>query len=52
MTLLNAAAALYVGGLADDLSLAFRLAGEVVDSGAAARALEGLRAETRAAVGA
>jgi anthranilate phosphoribosyltransferase len=48
VTLLNAAAALYVGGVADDLPDAFRRAGEAIDSGAAARALEALRAETRA----
>jgi anthranilate phosphoribosyltransferase len=49
VTLLNAAAALYVGDVADDLADAFRRAGEAIDSGAAARALEALRSETRAA---
>jgi anthranilate phosphoribosyltransferase len=51
VTLLNAAAALYVGGVAEDLAGAFRRAAEVVDSGAAARALEALRTETSAAEG-
>jgi anthranilate phosphoribosyltransferase len=48
VTLLNAAAALYAGGVAEDLPGAFRRAAEVVDSGAAARSLEALRSETRA----
>ena len=52
VTLLNAAAALYVGGVADDLAAAFLRGGEAIDSGEAARALEALRVESHAAAGA
>ncbi|MBI2760852.1 MAG: anthranilate phosphoribosyltransferase [Chloroflexi bacterium] len=47
--LLNAAAALVVGGVADDLTSAVRRAGEVIDSGAAMTALERFVAVTRSA---
>ena len=43
-TVLNAAAAIYVGGLADSLSRAVRLAGNAIASGAALQKLEALRA--------
>ncbi len=48
VALLNAACALYVGGVAGDLPEAFARSEEVVDSGAAARALESLRRESQA----
>jgi anthranilate phosphoribosyltransferase len=51
VALMNAAAALYVGGVAEDLAEAFVRAGEAIDSGAASRALEALRAETAAVSG-
>jgi len=38
--LLNAGAALYIGGKADSLAAGIRLAGELIDSGAAARTLD------------
>jgi anthranilate phosphoribosyltransferase len=47
LVLLNAAAAIYAGGGASDLADGLRLAQEAVDSGAAARVLEGLVAESR-----
>ena len=48
---LNAAAALYVGGVADDLRQGVVLAAEVIDSGAAVRTLDSLIRESRAAAG-
>jgi len=48
---LNAAAALYVGGVADDLRQGVVLAADVIDSGAAVRTLDSLRRESRAAAG-
>jgi anthranilate phosphoribosyltransferase len=46
LTLLNAAAAIYVGGLAADLGEGVAKAAEAVDSGAAGNVLEGLVAAT------
>jgi anthranilate phosphoribosyltransferase len=46
LTLLNAAAAIYVGGLAADLSEGVEKAAEAIDSGAAAGVLESLVAAT------
>jgi len=43
LTLLNAGAALYVGGLAGDLGEGIRLAGEVIDQGLAIACLERVR---------
>jgi anthranilate phosphoribosyltransferase len=48
LVLLNAAAAIYVGGLALDLEQGIAKAAEAVDSGAAADVLERLRAATAA----
>lgn len=48
IVLLNAAAALIVGGRADDLQAGARLASEAIATGAAARALERLVATTNA----
>ncbi len=47
--LLNAAAALYLGGRAEDLAQGVERAAEALDSGAAQRALESLRRESAAA---
>ena len=46
LVLLNAAAAIYAGGLAPDLAAGLQLAAEAIDSGAAATVLERLVAET------
>ena len=46
VTLLNAGAAIYVGGRADDLGEGVDRAREAIDSGAAARVLEGLAEQT------
>jgi anthranilate phosphoribosyltransferase len=46
LVLLNAAAAIYVGGLASDLEQGIAKAGEAIDSGAAADVLERLKAAT------
>jgi anthranilate phosphoribosyltransferase len=46
LTLLNAAAAIYLGGLADDLDRGVARAAEAVDSGAAGNVLERLIAAT------
>jgi len=46
LVLLNAAAAIYVGGIASDLEQGVAKAGEAVDSGAAADVLERLKAAT------
>jgi anthranilate phosphoribosyltransferase len=46
LVLLNAAAAIYVGGLASDLEQGVAKAAEAVDSGAAANVLERLKAAT------
>ena len=43
ITLLNAAAGIYVGGAAEDLAAGLRMAAESVDSGAAAGKLEALK---------
>jgi len=51
LTLLNAAAAIYVGGLAADLGEGVAKAAEAIDSGAAGNVLERLVAATRAAEG-
>jgi anthranilate phosphoribosyltransferase len=51
LVLLNAAAALYVGGLASDLEQGVVQAAEAVDSGAAANVLERLIAATAAPAG-
>ncbi len=51
LVLLNAAAALYVGGLAADLEEGVVKAGEAIDSGAAAKVLERLQAATVAPAG-
>jgi anthranilate phosphoribosyltransferase len=48
LVLLNAAAAIYVGGLAPDLEQGLARAGEAIDSGAAADVLERLIAATAA----
>ena len=48
---LNAAAALYVGGVADDLRQGVVRAADVIDSGGAVRTLDSLRRESRAAAG-
>jgi anthranilate phosphoribosyltransferase len=48
LVLLNAAAAIYVGGLAPDLEQGIAKATEAVDSGAAAEVLERLKAATAA----
>ena len=45
----NAGGALYVGGRAEDLARATRLAQELIDSGAAGRTLDRLREESAAA---
>jgi anthranilate phosphoribosyltransferase len=45
-TLLNAAAAIYVGGGADSLERAVRLAAEAISSGAALQKLEALKTAT------
>jgi anthranilate phosphoribosyltransferase len=50
--LLNAAAALVVAGLAEDLREGLAVAGRAIDSGAAYERLEGLRVRTRAEVSA
>jgi anthranilate phosphoribosyltransferase len=49
LVVLNAAAAIYVGGLAPDLEQGAAKAGEAIDSGAAANVLERLAAATAAA---
>ncbi len=49
MVLLNAGAAIYVGGKADDVEQGIRLAGESIDSGNARRTLDRLVAATAAA---
>jgi anthranilate phosphoribosyltransferase len=46
LVVLNAAAAIYVGGLAPDLEQGIVKAGEAIDSGAAAEVLERLKAAT------
>ena len=46
----NAAAALYVGGVAEDLKEAARLAAQSIDSGAALAKLEGLVKASKATV--
>jgi anthranilate phosphoribosyltransferase len=46
LVLLNAAAAIYAGGLAPDLAAGLERAAEAIDSGAAATVLERLVAET------
>jgi anthranilate phosphoribosyltransferase len=51
LVLLNAAAALYVGGLAADLEEGVGKAAEAIDSGAAAKVLERLQAATVAPAG-
>jgi anthranilate phosphoribosyltransferase len=51
LTLLNAAAAIYVGGLAADLGEGVAKAAEAIDSGAAGNVLEQLIAATRGAEG-
>ena len=51
LTLLNAAAAIYVGGLAPDLEQGVAKAAEAVDSGAAGNVLDRLVAATGAAEG-
>jgi anthranilate phosphoribosyltransferase len=51
IVLLNAAAAIYVGGLAADLSDGVTKAASAIDSGAAANVLERLIAATAAAAG-
>jgi anthranilate phosphoribosyltransferase len=51
LTLLNAAAAIYVGGLAADLEEGVAKATEAIDSGAAGNVLERLIAATRSAEG-
>ncbi|HEV2790994.1 MAG TPA: anthranilate phosphoribosyltransferase [Solirubrobacterales bacterium] len=48
LVVLNAAAAIYLGGLAPDLEQGVAEAGEAIDSGAAANVLERLIAATRA----
>ena len=48
VVLLNAAAALHVGGLADDLTNGIALAQTSIDSGAAARTLDAMIAYTNA----
>jgi len=48
LILLNAAAAIYVGGLAPDLEQGVAKAAEAIDSGAAAEVLERLKAATAA----
>ena len=51
LALLNAGAAIYAGGAADDLESGVSQAAEAVDSGAAARVLDRLVEMTRAAAG-
>jgi anthranilate phosphoribosyltransferase len=48
LVLLNAAAAIYVGGLVPDLEQGVAKAGAAIDSGAAADVLERLKAATAA----
>ena len=45
--LLNAGAALYIGGKAADLAGGVKLAGELIDSGKALAALEAVRAASQ-----
>ena len=51
LTLLNAAAAIYVGGLASDLEEGVAKAATAIDSGAAGNVLERLIAATRSVEG-
>jgi len=48
IVLLNAGATIYVAGLADSLAAGIESAGQAIDSGAAMRKLEQLRARTSA----
>jgi anthranilate phosphoribosyltransferase len=45
--LLNAAAALYVGGVVEDVRQGVTRAAELIDDGAAVRTLDSLRRESR-----